>query len=315
MDSLPSDVGRYLASTFLRDRDRLRLACVSSRMHSIAARDQEGIVLDDILCVSGQEGFARSPHGYWHVTDPPPPLLPSATMMTRDDENDGGGGGGGDMIQGNADALGYVAAMDPWRFVKRWAWASSRSRGNTLQWKLRCLNSLCLHVGTWHPDVLSALTVLLHCEHGSCPRFCSRVLSGVDMQLMRQAIWHARRDVVQALLEKGCVAADMKHGAPLRLALSTVGYENGEAVMLPIVEELLRNRADPLRDRMWGIRLCFQRRYHALAALLCNYACRLPEGPAALTALACDLTIDQAHVVLASLLDRDRDQWSGRDQV
>lgn len=288
MQSLPSEVGRYLASTFLHDRDRLRLACVSRHMHSVASRDRDGIVWDHVLCVAGQQGFAKSPHGYWHVTDHHRPMPRSPSSLSEN--------------AADADALGYVAAADPWRFVKCWAWASSYPSPPSRQWKQRCLNSLCMHVDAWHPDVLSALTVVLHCEHPSCPRFCSRVLAAVDMQLMRQAIWHARLDVVKALLENGCVAADMKHGAPLRLALSSIGYENAEADMLPIVDELLRNFADPLRDRMWGIRLCFRRRLHEMAKLLCQYASKLPDGPAALTLLAHDLTVDQADVVLRSLL-------------
>lgn len=312
MDSLPSEVERYLASTFLQDRDRLRLACVSRRMHGVAARDRDGIVLDDILCVSGQDGFAKSPHGYWHVTNALPPLsllpdiVPTAAADDDNNDEDESGMRMRAQAQASADALGLVAAMNPWRFVKWWAGAASAFNFNhSWQLKQRCLNSLCMHVNAWHADVLSALTVLLHCEHRSCPRFCSVVLAAVDMQLMRQAIWHARCDVVQALLEHGCVAADIKNGAPLRLTLSTIGYENDEAVMVPIVKELLRHHADPLRDRLWGIRLCFRRRYHAIAELLCKHACRLPDGHSALTSLADDLPLDQANVVLASLLDTD----------
>jgi hypothetical protein len=281
MDTLPSEVVTHLARTFLCDQDRLSLASTSRHLRNVAGVDRPSVIFDHVLTVSDQEGFTRSRNGYWHVTDP------SLDSM-------------------DADRLGHLAATDPWRFVRQWA--SNTEVGSpprTVAFRRACLNSMCMQADRWHRDILSALRLLLHCGHRGCPSFCRRVLSATDTQILRQAIWYARLDIVAALLDHGNLDVDMNNGTPLRLALSTIGYENSEAAMLPTIEELLRRGADPVRDRLWGIRLSLQRRFYQVAGRLCAYAWRWPNGTTMLVSLACDLDSEQAHVILMSLVDDD----------
>lgn len=280
MQGIPLDVLRYIAKTFLSDRDRLRLAQANRRCHAVARLDASPVVFDAILDVRDREGFRQSPNGYWH-----PLPLPSFDM--------------------NPQHLGMMAATDPWAFVKRWMTIPKEIK--SLEFRQDCVDGFTLHTTAWNPDVVAALTVMLRCMHPDCNVLCARLLSTSAHQLLRRAVWYGRKDVLCFLLDKGNMDADVGEGAPLRLTIGTLGYEHTEDEVAEIVYELLERGADPLRNNLWGIRLCLQRNFYVVAALLSMYAAKRSEGRTKLLELVHDLYLtghaEQAFLVKTSMED------------
>jgi hypothetical protein len=266
---------RYIGS-FLTDRERIRVSNTCGYLRTLTRVDCSPVIFDHIVQVRAKEGFARSINGYWYVAD---------TQGPQEADLD-------------ADMLGYISALAPWHFVKRWAVIASHQ--SVTFWQ-QCVNSLCMSVEEWHADVLVALEAMLHCDHPTCPRFCRKVLAATDGQLIRQAIWQGRLDVMTALFKHGHLCADMNEGGPLRLALSTIGYENSESEILPLIDTLLDHGADPTRDFLWGLRLCLQRRFLQVAHCLCCSISSWPDGDAMLTTFACDIPLDEQKVFLMAL--------------
>ena len=281
MQGIPLDVLRFLATNFLPDRDRLALAQTCRRCHRVAHLDAAPVILDTVLDVRGREGFARSNNGYWF------------SLPTPDDMD----------VDPDPQFLGIMAATDPWAFVQRWMALPLHVK--TAQFRRACLDGLTLHTMTWDLAILASLKVMLQCPHPACAGLCSHLLCASTHQLLRRAVWYGRIDVLCALLDQGKIDADVGEGTPLRLALGTLGYEQTEDQVAKIVYELLKRGASPLRHNLWGIRLCLQRNFYVVAALLCLYAVKHSGGQPKLCALLQELYasgyVEQAYLVKASM--------------
>jgi hypothetical protein len=166
--------------------------------------------------------------------------------------------------------LGVLAATDPYSFIREWV-AVPVSRKD-VEFKNTCVAATVTHTTAWHNDVKVAFQIILRCCHKECPRLCLQVIAANGYQLVRRAVWYGRDDVLCFLLDKGRIPADVSGGTALRLALGTLGYEHSEDRVAKMVYELLKRGADPLRHNLWGIRLCLQRNFFVVAALLCMYA-------------------------------------------
>lgn len=248
VDDVPVDILRLIAAEYLPCRDRLRLAQTSRRWKLVAAIDGSPVILE--VCLRGVPGFSRTPNGY--VT-----CVPC-------------------MNDGDPCRLGVLAATDPYLFVRQWV-AVPMVRKDA-EFRHDCISATVAHTTAWHADIAIAFQIILTCRHKGCPRLCLRIIAANGYQLVRRAVWYGRDDVLCFLLDEGRIPADVSGGTALRLALGTLGYEHSEDRVAKIVYELLERGADPLRHNLWGIRLCLQRNFFVVAALLCVYASKGGEG-------------------------------------
>lgn len=274
MDDLPIDVLCHLASTFLGDRDRLALAQTHRSAWTAARRDTfpHPIVLDAVLDVRGQDGFRKSPHGYWYclpvVADWGVPTVPHH--------------------------LGALASAKPWAFVRQWLCLSENLKTTTF--RRQCVQSLSVQ-DTWHADVLVALKILLTTSR-------QRWGQNLHSQLLRRAVWYGRTDVVTYLMDQ-VAPTDHESTALLQLALGTLGYENTESQGAELVHELLKRGANPLVHNLWAIRMTLQLNFLVVASLMCVYALKWYDGQTLLSLfvhelLDCDRT-EHAALVKSSM--------------
>ena len=253
------DVLRYVFGSFLPDKDRLAVAQVCHSWHALARLDACPVIFDKILNVQDQTGFCRTRNGYWELVDRVSPCFR------------------------HPSELGMLAANDPWTFVRTWlsmmpsssSWSSSTGI-KSRDFRRQCVQSLCLQV--WGPDVLVSIKVMLSCCHDECGLLCRRLLKSGSHQLFRRAVWYGKKDIVIYMLDEGGVDADADSGTPLRLALSTLGYENSEDEVADVVHELLLRGANPARHGLWGIRLCLHLRFYVIGSLMCTYAMKWSYG-------------------------------------
>ncbi len=275
VDVVPVDVLRLIAAVYLPCRDRLRLAQTSRRWLSVARIDASPVVLG--VDLREAPGFWRSPNGY--VT-----CVPEA--------NDG-----------DPYRLGVLAATAPFAFIRQWV-AVPMSRKD-MGFKCDCLAATVTQTTAWHEDVKVAFHIVLTCRHVGCPGLCVRLLAANGYQLVRRAVWYGRDDVLCFLLDEGHIPADFNGGTALRLALGTLGYEHSEDRVAKLVYELLKRGADPLRHNLWGIRLCLQRNFFVVAALLCMYASKADAVHEGMLALVHELytqgNLEHAFLVKTSM--------------
>lgn len=276
METLSVDVLRYLSTAYLSDMDRLHLAQVNHLCHNIASLDACPVMYDCLLNVEGQAGFYKTDHGYWSVS--------SRTLVDLQPKQ-----------------WGCLAATDPWTFVRQWLCLPKALK--SAEYRRECVHHVSLQI--WHREVLVSMKVLLTCNHAECGRLCSRLLASTDKILLRRAVWYGKTDIVSYFLDEGRLDADADYGMALRLALSTLGYENTEANVAELVHELLKRGANPTRHGLWGIRLCLHLRFDTVASLLCVYAMKWTRGQRLLNSFVQELETegnrDQAYLVKASM--------------
>lgn len=262
--NLPTDVVRYVCREFLCDKDRLQMAQVSRMSHVLAGLDvcrPRPVIFDGILNVHGQPGFHKTRNGYWELVE----FLPCTPTTPQE--------------------LGALAASDPWYFVK--VWLSMSRDVKTREFRRQCVHSFCLEV--WDPRVLVSMKLLLSCSHEDCGLLCHGMLTSSNRQLLRRAVWYGKRDIVSYMLDEGGIDADVDNGTPLRLALSTLGYEHTEDEVVDVVHELLLRGANPTLHGLWGIRLCLHLQYYVVGSLMCTYAMKWSHGQRLLEELWHDL--------------------------
>lgn len=276
---VPVDILRLIAAEYLPCRDRLHLSQTCRRWNLVARID---VVSPVLLVFLGKHipGFTQSPNGYW-----------TCALESND----------GDPVR-----LGVLAATDPYAFIKQWL-AVPLSHKNT-EYRHTCMTATVMNTPPttpWHADIIVAFRAILSCQHPHCFNLCHFVVTANAYQVLRRAVWYGREDVVCFLLDEGGVSADVNGGTALRLALGTLGYEHSEEKVARIVYELLDRGADPVRHNMWGIRLCLQRNFFVVAALLCIYAARLDAHPERMQNLIQELytqgDLEQAFLVKTSL--------------
>lgn len=279
METLPVDVVRYMSAVFLSDMDRLNLAQVNHKCCAIACLDARAVVYDSLLNVNGQPGFHKTAHGYWSVS-----FLDTLVDVDLQPKK-----------------WGCLAATEPWTFVQRWLCLPKDLKSE--EFRRQCVHDVSLQI--WHRDVLVSMKVLLTCNHDECGRLCSRLLSSTDKILLRRAVWYGKTDIVSCLLDEGCIDADADYGMALRLALSTLGYENTEENVAELVHELLKRGANPIRHGLWGIRLCLHLHFHIVGSLMCVYAMKWTRGQQLLSSFVQELETqgqtEQAYLVKISM--------------
>lgn len=250
-DNIPLDVVRYVCRSFLSDKDRLQMAQVNRSLNAVACLDTcNPVIFDKILDVRGQPGFHQTRNGYWELD-----VLHEKQKHEK-----------------NPQKLGALAASDPWKFVK--VWLSLQNK--TQDFRRQCVQNLCLQV--WDPEVLVSMKVLLSCSHEECGLMCHGILTSSSRQLLRRAVWYGRKEIVTYMLDEGGIDADVDDGTPLRLALSTIGYEHTEDEVADVVHELLLRGANPTLHGLWGIRLCLHLQYYVVGSLMCTYAMKWSHG-------------------------------------
>lgn len=279
--NLPPDVVRFVCRSFLSDKDRLHMAQVNRSLHTLARLDTRGpVIFDRILDVRGQPGFRKTRNGYWELE---PENLVEVNSVSA------------------VGALAALAASDPWKFVKVWLRMSRNVK--TREFRCQCVYSLCLQV--WDPQVLVSMKMLLSCSHEDCGLLCHGMLTSSSRQLLRRAVWYGKKDIVTYMLDEGGLDADVDDGTPLRLALSTLGYEHTEDEVVDVVHELLLRGANPTLHGLWGIRLCLHLQYYVVGSLMCTYAMKWSHGQRLLEELWHELRQDgrdhHASLVKASM--------------
>lgn len=274
---VPVDVLRLIAARFLADKDRLQLAQTCRRWRRIAAVDVSPVLLGFHFHDS-HPGFFTSPNGY-------------ATCIPEPNDED-------------PYRLGVLATTDPFAFVRQWLAIPNQKK--SAAYRSECVSAMVLQATAWHADVMASLKLLLTCRHRDCPCLCPRVLAANAYQLLRRAVWYGRDDIVCYLLDLGNIHPDVHGGSALRLALGTLGFEHSEDKVAHMVYELLRRGADPLRHNLWSIRLCLQRNFFVVAALLCMYSAHRDHAAASkmhdlVHELYAQGSIEQAYLVKTAM--------------